>query len=488
MNKWATILSAQYALKEVSGADQVSWQGGVSCRLPALRIKGGIRQAGTDGKNLFIKQGAIPSIQKGVTVSYDAETQEFTLNGTLDANGDIILSPATVIPWCPGQTCTISVSTLSGSVTFAEGSGYSYGFSLFAQDRSRYIRGSITQTTLPPLYSFTATAPPESGGEGYILYLQCWRVGTVFNNLKLRIQIEAGSTATDWAPCVRPLPGNPQAILPNNGVFVSRGANLYRKTGTPSGGNGLTVTYDEADQTYTINGTTLNPGNAILSVNMPLDWKIGASYSLVRQRISGTVTFPSSDAYLLWSIFSSDSSQYSCRTRETSANTAQEILRQAVESSTAFAPSPDGTGYRIYLQCLGSGGIVFDNYKIHLMIVPLNHSVSKYIPYFDGGTATAPDLYAIPDTGYEDEWDAATGKGIRRCGVIAAYADEDISTPYVSSEGTLVHGATVVYGIPDTPFETAPAGLTMSAGYGQIIQTGGNIPNAGITPRYLTHS
>lgn len=34
---------------------------------------------------------------------------------------------------------------------------------------------------------------------------------------------------------------------------------------------------------------------------------------------------------------------------------------------------------------------------------------------YSGGTATAPELLAIPDTEYRDEWDAQTGRGIRRC-------------------------------------------------------------------------
>lgn len=36
---------------------------------------------------------------------------------------------------------------------------------------------------------------------------------------------------------------------------------------------------------------------------------------------------------------------------------------------------------------------------------------------FDGGTATAPELRAIPGTEYRDTWDAQTGKGVKRIGV-----------------------------------------------------------------------
>lgn len=39
---------------------------------------------------------------------------------------------------------------------------------------------------------------------------------------------------------------------------------------------------------------------------------------------------------------------------------------------------------------------------------------TPYEPYFDGGTATAPELLAIPGTEYRDEWNPQTGRGVRR--------------------------------------------------------------------------
>ena len=107
---------------------------------------------------------------------------------------------------------------------------------------------------------------------------------------------------------------------------------------------------------------------------------------------------------------------------------------------------------------------------------------------YDGGQATAPELYAIPGTEYRDEWDAQTGQGVRRCAIIESYAGESITTPYISSTGELSEGATVVYGIPDTPFYATPARLTMPPGAGQIIQVGGDVADCPITARYLTHS
>lgn len=117
-----------------------------------------------------------------------------------------------------------------------------------------------------------------------------------------------------------------------------------------------------------------------------------------------------------------------------------------------------------------------------------NDAESGYTPYYDGGQATAPELYAIPGTEYRDEWDAQTGRGVRRCAIIESYAGEAITTPYISSTGELSEGATVVYGISDTPFYATPARLTMPPGAGQIIQTGGDVADCPVSARYLTHS
>lgn len=50
--------------------------------------------------------------------------------------------------------------------------------------------------------------------------------------------------------------------------------------------------------------------------------------------------------------------------------------------------------------------------------VELGDTATPYTPYWDGGTAQAPELWAIPGTEYMDEWNAQTGKGIRRVKVL----------------------------------------------------------------------
>ena len=54
-------------------------------------------------------------------------------------------------------------------------------------------------------------------------------------------------------------------------------------------------------------------------------------------------------------------------------------------------------------------------------------AIEEHTPYFDGGTAVAPQLLAIPGTEYMDTWDPQTGKGIRRIHKIKLSADDDWS-------------------------------------------------------------
>lgn len=135
----------------------------------------------------------------------------------------------------------------------------------------------------------------------------------------------------------------------------------------------------------------------------------------------------------------------------------------------------------------GASGGIRTGTKLQKVQIEASQAPTPYAPYFDGGTAQAPDLYGIPGTDYRDEWDAQTGQGVRRCAIIESYAGETITTPYISSTGELSDGATVIYGIPDTPFYATPARLTMPPGYGQIIQTGGDVADCPLAVRYLGH-
>lgn len=119
----------------------------------------------------------------------------------------------------------------------------------------------------------------------------------------------------------------------------------------------------------------------------------------------------------------------------------------------------------------------------------LGESPLPYEPYVDGGTVSAPYLHGIPGTPYRDEWDAVTGRGVRRCAVLYNYGGEAITTPYLCTSGGLEEGADVVYGIPDTPFTYLPAAtLIQPNGAVTVRQTGGDIPTAALVATGVCHT
>ncbi|MDD6188541.1 MAG: hypothetical protein PUB32_03055 [Clostridiales bacterium] len=66
-----------------------------------------------------------------------------------------------------------------------------------------------------------------------------------------------------------------------------------------------------------------------------------------------------------------------------------------------------------------AGKIIITN----AMVEP-GSTASPYTPYYDGGQVAAPELWAIPGTDIRDEWDAQTGRGIRRCRKITLSPDK----------------------------------------------------------------
>lgn len=72
-----------------------------------------------------------------------------------------------------------------------------FAYSLFTTDYNHYFRGDTTNTNLDA-YIARDVALVETE---LIFMLQCWRDGTVFNNLKFQIEVVPGTTApTTYAP------------------------------------------------------------------------------------------------------------------------------------------------------------------------------------------------------------------------------------------------------------------------------------------------
>ena len=155
---------------------------------------------GWNGKNLFKKQGAItlPS-SLGLSVNYDSSNNSFNINGTQDRQGNIVFSkgPLDIVP---GTQITTTIFAVSGDAHLGSGTGITYAYSIFSQDNSRYIRSNESLSTFDPVCQFTKNMISDSGGTNTQFMLQLWRIGTVFDNYKIKIQIEEGDTSTEYEP------------------------------------------------------------------------------------------------------------------------------------------------------------------------------------------------------------------------------------------------------------------------------------------------
>ena len=153
------------------------------------------------GKNILPSVGVNSESFSGISVSYDADDETYTLNGTLTTVGNIILAriEPTALIWTEEERYTLSCRVVSGSFVLAEDSGITYAVALFDSSYTKFIRGT-TRGTANELNGYSGSGSAFASEGNIILMFQCWRVGTVFNNLKIKIQIEKGTTATAWTP------------------------------------------------------------------------------------------------------------------------------------------------------------------------------------------------------------------------------------------------------------------------------------------------
>lgn len=267
----------------------------------------------------------------------------------------------------------------------------------------------------------------------------------------------------------------PQDIFWNNGVFFCQGRNLFNLYGAAALAN------TNATQLYPISFV----GDAV-----QIDQSI---YKHGRVYFAGVDMFLSAGAYRLSAICYAPSEALSKTIYYGVEGVSNSFALSAYDTwvpiKRTITVSESGW-YRLNIQLAGSKdkytdmGLLVKN--IQLERGTTGHA---YEPYHNGGMAIAPDLYSVPGTEYVDEWDAQTGKGIRRCGVIASYNGETISTPYISTTGELSTGAMVVYGLSvPVPFETQPEKLILPTGCGYVYQVGGDVADAPLTVQYVLHA
>lgn len=185
-------------------------------------VKGNAEQeTSSQGKNYFTGNKIGSGTEKGV--EYNFNNSILKLNGTVTANGNIILDRSTKVK-LPAGTYTYSIKVNSG--TFERPSG---DFAVYLMSGSNsFITGSYTTSGITGLdlskgdrlKSINITLTEETE-----IYLRIYtsNKNIVFNNLELCIQIESGTSYTEFEQFI---PNSPSPDYPSEIVTVGSNVNL----------------------------------------------------------------------------------------------------------------------------------------------------------------------------------------------------------------------------------------------------------------------
>jgi len=191
-----------------------------------------------------------------------------------------------------------------------------------------------------------------------------------------------------------PTPENPiEPVFSNQTKILSRGRNMFDFVNL-AGGEGYTNTVNGVTCTIE-NGYVVCKGehtgdswSNVFTITFPYN-KItlpAGTYSLPTYHVPGLI-----DSLVLWLVERDSTNTRGCRGTFTLEHDA-----------------------RLVSANVGVYGPQTVDLRLPLILVQGTEIPTEYIPYFDGGEAVTPELLAIPGTDYRDEWDAQTGRGVKR--------------------------------------------------------------------------
>jgi len=481
---------AQYSKEERTGDGSVSWEKGARCVIPKVEIGGKGDQKQYSGKNLF-------DIERRTERAFVNSDGMNTTPRDLDENSYFVGIAANNY-YLPENVSNFEITHNPVTMSFdIAGVGYGIGapFRLIpGKTYSATAKGSNTRLGagfydengqyLSHIYYPFFTVPNNA----YWTMVVC--TGNSIGRVEMYdIQVEEGTTATEYEPYTGGIPApNPNyPIIPvfsERTTFVSRGRNLFdieRRTErafvNSSGVNTAPRDFDEKSYFMGITGNNYyypyqirewQITNSPLTISLDAEnagYGIGLAF-MVTPGKTYTPSVEGDNANLAIAFYDKDGVWLEW-------DRAQ--MKPVVVPNNACWMS-------VIVRGISKGAVRAYNIQIEQ-----GTTATPYSPYFDGGTAVAPELLAIPGTEYRDTWDTQTGKGVRRCAVIESYNGEEVTTPFISSTGQLTEGAYVVYGIPGEPFQTEPQPLIQPPGAGNIIQTGGTLEDCPITVTPVTH-
>lgn len=345
-------LMSQYKHGTASGIGSVSYESAANCVTPEVVIYGKCVQDSYTGKNLFDVNNA-KIIQAYLQVEADGA-------GTL-AKSDACVS--VYIPCKPNTTYTVSkISSQRFGVCFT---------SSIPEVGGNFSNGLLYDTATKA----TRTAPSDAAYIVVWVYNSLIDTDITADKILASLQIEVGETATSYEPYVggiaSPNPLYPQYIVCNNNTYKCHGKNLLPFPYATNVGtyvrNGVTFTINE-DGSITIKGTAI----------------AGANLTLLNSADFGATSI---DA----------------RFTDSATNGEYAVSKYLFYYATS----------KILTVNIGYGDHVDETIYPQ---VEKGKIISTYDPYFDGGTVTAPELYAVGDV--RDEYYPLTGKIVRRCGKV----------------------------------------------------------------------
>ena len=164
----------------------------INSNIIGMKIYGNNDDLGDKTVNEF-KSSTI-SVPAGITATYDKVTGIYTINGTSVRASNIWLSNKFIPEIDEGENVTLTSQILSGTID--NNNNYIY-YSMFNDTTNNWIRYELR--FLIKKGSIAATDKMISGN--YMKYcIQVGGAGVVFDNVKLRVQLEKGSKFTKYEP------------------------------------------------------------------------------------------------------------------------------------------------------------------------------------------------------------------------------------------------------------------------------------------------
>ena len=254
-------------------------------------------------------------------------------------------------------------------------------------------------------------ATPEVSGDGLV----SWDSGKkcVIPSIKLH-----GAAVQDGEPT----PDAPIMPVCNNGVFAGRGRNLFDSEGFAQEllalNDSSRVTVDGRDCVLFYNYNAYSHGPFF-----PFSVRENTQYT-IKMAVKADGIPETGPGSLYINLLYTDGTVTAIFKALTAVN-AQDWVTAVVstepDKTLSHLALSYGTRWDWYID-ISSIQMVEGSYT--------SDTMPPYTPYYDGGQAQAPELWTIPGTDYQDEWNPQTGRGIRRVKKIVLDGVSDVPKFY----------------------------------------------------------